>query len=386
MRVTYFAHDLSDPAVARRVRMLRLGGATLTLLGFRRSSKPVEHVDGIEAFDLGQTFEGKLLTRAALVAKRSMAGRTIGPMVADADVLLARNLEMATLAEASRLWTRSDVQLAYECLDIHPAQLGLGVVSRMLRGWDRHILRRSSALLVSSTAFVSHYFAGLGVRLPKIILVENKQIHNDMPQRSEHSAVTAPPWRIGWFGNLRCERSFHALLQCARTLPTQLDVQLRGVPSQAVQRLIDEHLPIKNMSFGGPYARTDLSTLYGACHFTWAVDEFQPRTNSAWLLPNRIYEGSYYAKPTIALAGTEIARWVERHGSGFLLYNPETEVHCLLSGLSDADYRLSCARAAEIPLRDLVYEIEDCRKLVADLSTACDVSADRLAASPVQGA
>jgi succinoglycan biosynthesis protein ExoL len=366
--------------------MLRLGGATLTLLGFRRSSRPVKQVDGIEAFDLGQTFEGKLVTRTALVARRSTAGRTIGPLIAGADVLLARNLEMATIADAARLWTRSDVRLAYECLDIHPAQLGRGASSRLLRCWDRHILRRSSVLLVSSPAFVSHYFAGLDVRLPQIVLVENKQIYDDIPPRPEHAAIPSPSWRIGWFGNLRCERSLHALLQCARSLPSQLDVQLRGTPSQAVQRLIDEHLPIQNMSFGGPYARTDLGALYGACHFTWAVDDFQPGTNSAWLLPNRIYEGSYYVKPTIALGGTEIARWVERHGAGLILHKPEAELPSLLRGLSDADYRSLCARTAEIPLRDLVHEVEDCRKLLASLTAAWDVSADPLAASSIQRA
>jgi hypothetical protein len=347
-----------------------LGGASLTLLGFRRSSRPVEQIDGIEAFDLGQTFEGQLGSRAAQVVKHAIDRRTISPMIARADVLLARNLEMATIADAARLWTRSNVPLAYECLDIHPIQLGRSVASRLLRRWDRRILGRSSALLVSSRAFVRHYFARLGVRLPKVILVENKQIHSDVQRRPNRQEIPQPlPWRIGWFGNLRCERSFHALLRCARTLPSHLDIQLRGIPSRDVQRLIDDHLPIENMSFGGPYAHADLGALYGACHFTWAIDDLQPGTNSAWLLPNRLYEGSFFGRPTLALANTETARWIDRRGTGLSFHEPETELYSLLSGLTEAKYRQLRARTADIPLRDLVYTAEDCRQLVEDLHT-----------------
>ena len=39
MRIAYFVHDLSDPAVGRRVRMLRTGGAEVTVLGFRRAER-----------------------------------------------------------------------------------------------------------------------------------------------------------------------------------------------------------------------------------------------------------------------------------------------------------------------------------------------------------
>ena len=56
MRITYFVHDLSDPAVTQRVRMLRAAGGQVKLLGFRRPSAPVPHIDDVESVDLGQTF------------------------------------------------------------------------------------------------------------------------------------------------------------------------------------------------------------------------------------------------------------------------------------------------------------------------------------------
>ncbi len=101
--IVYFAHDLSDMAVARRVRMLRAGGAEVRLLGFRRSASPIHSIDGIPAIDLGRTFEGKLIKRIALVLRRCLgARRTAGDMMRGADAVLARNLEMVTIADVAR--------------------------------------------------------------------------------------------------------------------------------------------------------------------------------------------------------------------------------------------------------------------------------------------
>ena len=73
MLVTYFANDLSDPAVARRVRMLRIGGADVKLLqDFAGSAAPVHEVDGIAAVDLGQTVSGQLGARCFHVLRCSL--------------------------------------------------------------------------------------------------------------------------------------------------------------------------------------------------------------------------------------------------------------------------------------------------------------------------
>ena len=75
MRITYFAQDLFDPAVTRRVRMLRAGGGTVKLLGFRRRGAAISYIDNVETIDLGQTVEGRLANRAVLVVCRSVGAR-----------------------------------------------------------------------------------------------------------------------------------------------------------------------------------------------------------------------------------------------------------------------------------------------------------------------
>ena len=76
MHVTYFANDLADAAVARRVHMLQVGGAGVTLIGFRRTEQPVRQVSGADAIDLGRTFDGRFLDRTWKILGRSLeAGR-----------------------------------------------------------------------------------------------------------------------------------------------------------------------------------------------------------------------------------------------------------------------------------------------------------------------
>ncbi|TIW13849.1 MAG: glycosyl transferase family 1, partial [Mesorhizobium sp.] len=55
LHVLYLVHDVSDPAVRRRIIMLKAGGAQVTLAGFRRIASPVADVEGLRPIDLGAT-------------------------------------------------------------------------------------------------------------------------------------------------------------------------------------------------------------------------------------------------------------------------------------------------------------------------------------------
>jgi succinoglycan biosynthesis protein ExoL len=377
MRITYFIQDLSDPAVTQRVRMLRAGGSTVELLGFRRSSAAIPHIDDVETIDLGQTFEGRLASRAFLVARRSIGARRWRDLIHGADVVLARNLDMCTIADAARGWAGSRVPMVYECLDIHRSLLGDSLPSRLLRRWERQILRRSTALVVSSPAFVTNNFKRLGGdHLPTIILAENKRVvTNTMAQRSPPSSISAPPWRIGWFGNIRCADSFQILLNLAHRRPKLIDIELRGRPTRKLQNLIDKHLPLPNMRFGGPYQQTDLAAIYDGVHMTWAIDYFERGLNSDWLLPNRLYEGSFSNRPVIALAGTATAAWLASRGSGIIIQgDPNIELDTLVATLTAARYDELQQAVAAIPTVDLVYTAEDCRRFAAQIAGATSTS------------
>jgi succinoglycan biosynthesis protein ExoL len=59
LRVLYLVHDLCDPAVRRRVAMLRAGGADVTLAGFRRTPDISPELERLSPIDLGRTRDGR---------------------------------------------------------------------------------------------------------------------------------------------------------------------------------------------------------------------------------------------------------------------------------------------------------------------------------------
>ena len=369
MRITYFVPVFGDAAVAQRVRILRAGGADLNLLGFRRIPEPVSQVEGIPAIDFGQTFEQRFWHRTFNVFVAALKAGRWRDLVRGSDVLLARNLEMWLIADAARSWAGARVPIVYECLDVHNLLSGHGIPSKLLRRLERRALQKSKALVVSSPGFLTNHFERLGVKLPPVIMAENKRFLPEIDDRGQDDGrVAGPPWRIGWFGVLRCEESFQILLAAARRHPELIDVELRGRPTEKLQDLINQHLPIPNMRFGGPYTTSDLATLYRGCHLTWAIDYSERGLNSDWLLPNRLYEGGYFNNPAIALAGTETANWLHARGVGILLENPAVDLDGFLSTLTATRYDDLRRASARIPLTDLIYTTDECRRLVTSLT------------------
>jgi hypothetical protein len=366
--VVYFASDLSDMAVNQRVRMLLAGGAEVRLLGFRRTDTPIHAVAGVAATDLGRTFEGQLVKRVATVLRTSLTARRMRDLLDGADVVLARNLDMLTIANASR--GRRSIPLVYECLDIHRALLGSGLPSKLLRNWEKRLLGKVSGLVVSSPGFVTNYFKQLGVDLPPVILTENKQVLSNEPvSRPANRMRSGPPWKIGWFGNIRCIESFHLLLEFARRCPDLVEIDLRGRPTGVLQDLINQYLPLPNMRFGGAYTHDDLATMYNHVHFMWGIDYHQ-RGNSDWLLPNRIYEAGRYNCPIIALANTQTAVWLNAHGAGVMLDDPQSGLEPFIKSLSLVQYVTLQRAVTAIPTDDLVHTVASCRRFVNELINA----------------
>lgn len=372
MRITYFGSDLTDPATVRRIHILRTAGADVNIIGFRRSDEPLREIEGVPVVDLGQTHDAKLVSRSFQILLKSMDAGLLRKTIFGSDLLLGRNLEMTTMAHMARVWAGADVPLAYECLDIHRAFLGKSMVSRMLRNWERAILRRSAVLILSSPGFVSNYFRSLNTPLPTVVLAENKRVMVDAFGTRPHGAAERgrPPWRIGWFGKLRCAESFRLLFLLAQRQPDLIDVELRGTPLPDIQKLIDQHLPIRNMRFNGRYSQDDLIDMYSECDFTWNIEYYNRGTNSDWCLANRLYEGGYCNCPSIALAGTETAAWLQAHGTGVLLREPQVELEPWFVNLTTDEYRRLRRTCEDVVTSDLAWTAEECDLFLTKISGA----------------
>jgi hypothetical protein len=371
LRIAYFVHDLGDPAVDRRIRMLRAVGAEIALLGFRRAAEPIDAVAGVPAEDLGQTHDARLAQRAGLTILHALNPRRWRRAVQGCDVVMARNLEMLAIAARVRDAAAPAAALVYECLDIHRLMLNAGPAGMALRALERRLLGRSRLLIVSSPAFVDAYFQPRQALSTPHLLLENKVFDPAMAGTRPpiRPRPPGPPWRIGWFGMIRCHRSLDLLAELARRNPGLVEVVIRGRPAYGefddFQAQVDQS---PGLAFGGPYRPQDLPDIYGDVHFTWAIDYFDEGRNSSWLLPNRLYEGALFGSVSLALAGVETGRWVAARAAGVVLNDPLADAERLLRDLTVEAYRELQDQVLARPLDEVATGVDECRDLVRTLA------------------
>lgn len=373
LHVLYLVHDVSDPAVRRRIIMLKAGGAQVTLAGFRRIASPVADVEGLRPIDLGATRDGRFPQRLAAVTKAAVSiGSKLGSMPRP-DLIIARNLEMLALARRARSAFQATVPIVYECLDIHRLVLRDDFLGKAMRGAERYLARDVMLLVTSSPAFIANYFKPFGQIAAPVELLENKYFEPAavaLDDRMVADDPVAPPWRIGWFGALRCRRSLELLAEFSRRLDGRFEIILRGRP--ALSEFPDFHGFVEaepRLSFGGPYRNPeDMATIYREVHFSWAIDFFEQGLNSEWLLPNRLYEGCRFGAVPISMANTETGRFLDRQGIGVLL--PQATPEALEAALGDMDeHRFGKLRARVLARnpRTWSHDRSDCRALVEKL-------------------
>ncbi|RFB75507.1 glycosyl transferase family 1 [Methylovirgula sp. 4M-Z18] len=374
MKIAYFVHDLSDAAVHRRIRMLA-PFADLVVLGFRRSDKPVATIGGITPIDLGRTADGQFAQRIRAVMRAAAAQPRWLPALTGVTHVMARQLETLALAARARRRIAPQAPLIFECLDIHRLMLDAGPVGLALRGLEQRLLRKSGLLVVSSPAFVEAYFAPRQhIALP-VHLLENKMLASELDAGWPGNVVpppAKPPWRIGWFGQIRCRRSLLLLAELARQLPRSVEVIIRGRVSTDVIPDFDAIVAATpGLSFHGRYDRaTMLGRIYGEVHFNWAMDFFEAGGNSEWLLPNRLYEGGAFGVVPIAFGRVETGRWLARHNAGVLLDEPiERSLLDFFRALTPDAYSTLRAAAARIDASNFVDDSAACAQFVHKLAS-----------------
>ncbi len=82
-------------------------------------------------------------------------------------------------------------------------------------------------------------------------------------------------WRIGWFGYLDDERSWHILRRLARELPSRVSLHIRGMPYDNfnMENFLRDIERLDNVFYGGPFRNPqDLAEIYGAVDLVWSAD------------------------------------------------------------------------------------------------------------------
>lgn len=370
--VLYLAHDVADPAIRRRTLMLAAGGANVTVAGFRRGADmPV--IDG--HIELGITRDGRFGQRIAAVGKAALmlGGKLRG--VGKPGVIIARNLEMLALANRANALFGGDVPIVYECLDIHRLLLRNDLAGRALRSAEQYLGRNVSLLVTSSPAFIENYFRPVSRLKAPTLLLENQVIDLDDTAGMQTARSRPPqpgePWKIGWFGALRCRKSLKLLAEFTRAMDGKFEVVLRGRPAYSEFDDFDgfvENEPF--MHFHGAYKNPeDLARIYDDVQFSWGIDFFEEGLNSSWLLPNRLYEGCRYNAVPIAMRGTETARFISAKHIGLVLGDADSAaLAALFAGMTPERYLAEFGKVAATGAQAWVLDRADCQRLVNRLA------------------
>jgi succinoglycan biosynthesis protein ExoL len=350
--------------------MLKIASAQVILIGFKRTAERLNDVEGCKTIDLGETRDGAFLARIGSVASAAMRLDRLERILRECQVIIARNLEMLFLAVRARRRYAPSAGLVFECLDIHRMLLGKGLSSRLLRSIETRLMCDVDLILTSSPRFVSEYFNPRNFNRP-IKIMENKVLlaSAEVIRPSQPSKPMGPPWKLGWFGMIRCRRSLEMLRSVAREADGSLQIMIAGRPSPKefpdFETLLAES---PQLTFSGPYRFDELPMLYGDTHFSWAVDFFEQGLNSSWLLPNRIYESSFFGSVPIAVEGVETARWLAEKQIGVILNGrPETSLRDFIRTLTDRRYRELAGAVQGVATTELAESEESCHQLLEAL-------------------
>ncbi|MEO0360019.1 MAG: glycosyl transferase family 1, partial [Pseudomonadota bacterium] len=320
-RLAYFAFDRDDAATRRRGAGCRRDGIEVDGFAMRRRDGPAP--DWVVA-DLGRTADNAYLRRAGSILAGARKALKRRDALEAADVMMARNLDMLVVAALTRRLAGLKTPLVYECLDVHRLLVREDGVGAAMRALEGRLLAGAAALWVSSPAFLREYFEPRHGGRYRAALVENRIVREPALGARPTATVAddpARPLRIGWFGNLRCRRSLAMMEAIGAAFPGRAEIVLRGYPALGEIPDFDARVAAAPaVRYGGRYkAPEDLAAIYGEVDVVWAGDFMDAGSNSDWLLPNRLYEGGWFACPPIAPAHVETGRWIAERGVGFTI-------------------------------------------------------------------
>lgn len=379
VRLAAFSSDASESAQIRRMRSYLEAGFDVVGFMFRRSNINRDFEPFWDNVPLGTTENENPVGRLIAIARGIRTTFARRDRLARTDVFVARNLDMLILAGVARLFVRPRPALVYECLDIHTLMSARGAKGALVRAVERVLLARTASLVVSSPAFVSEYFEPMqGWRGP-VALVENKvRVEGAAAVRPAPPSSEAPPeWTpeaplvLGWVGSLRCPASLDILVAFADHWGPRVRLEFHGAVHRHALPDFDEVVDARdNITWHGAYDYPDdLARIYTSLDVVWSQDLWQYGENSTWLLPNRIYEASYYGCPSIAVQGTETGRRVAA-GLGWSIEDASAEsLVVLVESLRPSDVQ---AKRAEILARPDGEFLEGRDEIAAAIRSALD--------------
>ena len=326
-RLLFFASDMSEIAQIRRIRSLQQAGHAVSSISMTKGASVRIARPDWPNLDLGPIAEERLVRRAWRVLRSLPRLWRARGLLRDADLLIARNLDMVLLALVARRLAGCQGPVVYECLDIHAVLSGASTRARVLRWVERQVLRQVALLVVSSPGFLrGHFTMRQHYAGPHLVLENKLWLTPGVPPRPAADTIPRVTDRLhlAWVGAIRCRASLDLLLATAALLPDRLHIHIHGtVHRHAIGDLEARLRGVPNVTCHGPYDwPAGLARIYTDNDLVWAQDLWQRGKNSDWLLPNRLYEAGWFGCPAIACTTTQTGRKIVADGLGYTIDSP----------------------------------------------------------------
>jgi succinoglycan biosynthesis protein ExoL len=363
--IAFFGHEHGDARLRKRIAAFQAQGREVIGFTFHRQRDKPDLPLTWQNIHLGVTYNRRYLLRLTVFLKSLVVLWQNRELLGRCGVIYAINTDNTLLAFVGRFFAGSAAPVVIELADIQPIMTARGLLAKILRALERVVLGKCRCLVTTSPGFVKNYFLPLQNYRGEIFLLENKVY----PSHELPAAVVgfrAPqhagrPWVIGCFGALRCRSSLEWMHALALELGDRVQFILRGYPAGTLAPEFAKLLGnLPNFHFAGPYQYpAELAEMYGKIDINWAFDMSDTAGNSAWLLPNRIYEGGCFAVPVIAAKNTETGRWIEQNSLGWCFEEPLLEnLGKFLPALSPAEWQHTRERCASQPRRNFVGDAD----------------------------
>ncbi|MHB1217238.1 MAG: glycosyltransferase family protein [Alphaproteobacteria bacterium] len=364
-KLVFFAQDVSDTSTVKRAEAFVAEGFELVLFSFLRGRYHRDFAPPWPVVPLGRTTDGRYLRRALALFRGAITVVRNRNHLSGAEAFYARNIDQLLLALFARALFRRGAPVVYEVLDIQPAFVRRGIPYALLRAVERFSLRLIALLVVSSPAFVEHYFRARQGYMGLWRLLENK-----LPPSALSLPRCSPAdprkegyvWTVGYFGLIRGDATFAMMERVAARVRDRVQFQIRGVFTTVDREGFDALLSRNsNMAYLGEYVSPrDLPALYGAVDFAWAIDLENQAHNSRWLLPCRFYEAGFFGVPCLGVRGYESGNYIERLKAGWTFAEPlEESLVRFFQTLTPEEYLDKRARLTALPARHFVGGADD---------------------------
>lgn len=293
-------------------------GCSYRFIGFTRNNYP-SATDGVEVTILGLLAHRRYISRMVSLL-RSLP--RIRREARRSDVVYCFSLDALLIGRIASLLIHRPI--VYQVQDVRSILIGDQLKNKLFRCIERRLLRCTGHLVVSSQAYYEHHFkVNYGLKRSRVSVVENKlelaPASTDKPaqhSRTRHQTIT-----IGYFGILRCPRSWKVLTTAVQRQSERIQLLVRGKPS-GIPGFLDDVDQSQSIRYGGTYRDPDeLAALYGPVDLVWAAYPYSygKRGNWEWARTVRFYEACAHNRPVVVQAGTEDARVVLEHNIGMVL-------------------------------------------------------------------